>query len=439
MAIGLSCLCYFASLIISSRYLRVRAFIALAAAALLTFPNNLFYKAGVGHTNFFTLYYVPCIALIFLWACEDFPRVTLRSTAGAALAAFLFGLLFATGYYAAWMFGLTIFIAACAAGWLLRRDIPPYFRGHRRPIASLTLAAAVGFGLGLIPFLAIYLPALTIAPPRSYPQVIALAPTPIDLINVSRWNLVWGWLVERVQSDPNTERAMAVTPGIAASFLVLTLWIIGRTRVQGAMKSQAVFAIACAAVFLGSWLLTARIARVSAFWVLYQIVPGAGAIRASGRVQLVVHQWVVFGLAALLEQWIASASTAKRARTVLLSAALLVFAFVEQISLFNTTLPRAQELARLAQVPRPPLECRAFFLEPNQENAIRLGQDAMWIALATGVPTLNGALGYAPPGWRSVVAGPDYHATMREWIERTRLREQVCIYDPDQRRWSLFR
>jgi hypothetical protein len=63
LLVVLSLVCFVASLVIATRYLQVRAWIALCAAGLVTFANNLSIKAGVGHTNFLLLYYVPCIIM----------------------------------------------------------------------------------------------------------------------------------------------------------------------------------------------------------------------------------------------------------------------------------------------------------------------------------------------------------------------------------------
>ncbi|MGB7013205.1 MAG: hypothetical protein WBD97_22755 [Pseudolabrys sp.] len=56
LLVVLSLVCFVACLVIATRYLQVRAWIALCAAGLVTFANNLFIKAGVSHTNFLLLY-----------------------------------------------------------------------------------------------------------------------------------------------------------------------------------------------------------------------------------------------------------------------------------------------------------------------------------------------------------------------------------------------
>ena len=98
-AIVLSLFCFLASLIIGTRYLRLRLTFAIAASVLVTFPNNLLFKTATAHINFFALYYVPCILLLALWGVEDFPRVSRWSPMRVGLAAALFALLFSTGYY----------------------------------------------------------------------------------------------------------------------------------------------------------------------------------------------------------------------------------------------------------------------------------------------------------------------------------------------------
>jgi hypothetical protein len=76
LAIPLSLCCFFASLIVCRRHLRLGPGISICAPTLITFPNNLMFKTAEAHPNFFGLYYVPCIVLLTLWAVDDFPRPT---------------------------------------------------------------------------------------------------------------------------------------------------------------------------------------------------------------------------------------------------------------------------------------------------------------------------------------------------------------------------
>jgi len=51
-AMVLSFLCFLASLVICMRYLRLRVTLAICAAALITFPNNLMFKMDLAHLHF---------------------------------------------------------------------------------------------------------------------------------------------------------------------------------------------------------------------------------------------------------------------------------------------------------------------------------------------------------------------------------------------------
>ncbi|MGC2776673.1 MAG: hypothetical protein WA418_13690, partial [Bradyrhizobium sp.] len=441
VTIALSLVCFAASLVVGVRYLKLRPALAIAAAVLVTFPNNLYLKAG-GHLQFFALYYIPPIVLLALWGLEDFPRVTMRALVRIAAAALLFALLFATAYYVAWLFALTLLIAACAAAILLRRDVVAFTRAHRKPIAIMLAVAGAAFAVGLVPFALIYGPVLPIVSGRSFWEYRLYAPLPKDMINVGTGNLVWGWLMERLLSERGGEFNVAVTPGMTAILLVLALRLRAQGT-QGAMAWQRLLVVTCIVVWFMAWVLTVRIGNVSGFRILFQLVPGATAIRVGGRIQLLVNAWVVVGLTLVLERWLASAPVHLLRGRQLIAAALVAFCLIEQIGVMNNAnMQRARDLAILAAVPEPPRDCRAFLIDRPLQNSIidNLGDaaDAMWIAHKTGLPTLNGQSGWFPTGWKLIEPTVDYESAARAWIAQTGLKEQVCLYDRPSRTWTKF-
>jgi hypothetical protein len=436
----LSFFCFVASLIVGTRYLRLRPVIAICAALLVTFPNNLLFKTVVAHSNFFALYYVPCIVLLALWGVEDFPRITFWSLARVGLAAALFGLLFATVYYVAWMFALTALIALCAAGVLLRRDVIAYARHYLEPARALVGAAIVGFSIGAVAVALIYVPVLSIVPGRTFRDYIGFAPFPRDAINVGDWNLVWGWLVGRILGDGGIERTLAVTPGVTAILLALAYRTRRDANPQGTTSWQPTFVAVCVAVLAVAWLATARIGTFSLFWLLQQLLPGASAIRVGGRIQLLVNLWVVAGLAVATQYWIDTGPAARQRYRKWIAGALLGFCLVEQINLHPPGLRRSEEFAWLQTVPNPPSGCQAFLLRVANQPANYLDEnDAMWIALKTGLPTLNGSSGWSPPGWRLEDPKLDYVEAARQWIAKNNLEQQVCVFDRSAKSWAVFR
>lgn len=442
-AVVLSALCFASTFIILARYLRIRPLVALGGAVLITFPNNLYFKTQFGHLNFFALYYIPCIALLAVWAVEKFPDVRPWAILRVAAAASLYGLLFSTGYYTAWLFALTALTAMVVVGIALRSEVTGFIESKARPLAILLGAGAAGLAIGLIPFHVIYGPVVQLFPSRPFSEYIAYAPMPKDLVNVTAWNAIWGWLVERllgIARASSVEQALAVTPGTTLIFFMFARAALSDKATDRAeSRWTRLFTLCCVVIFAAGWLLTLKIGTFSAFWVLFHVFPGAGAIRTGDRVQLFVNIWVVSGLVLLIDRWIDSAQSAPRNRRHMLAGAILLFCVVEQVNFYESGVVRTAELAGLNAVPAPPEACRSFLLRAFAEHSGQvLEVDAMWISWKTGLPTLNDRSGWAPPGWHLSDPTANYLAAARQWIAQNGLAEQVCLYDQGSRRWSPF-
>lgn len=296
---------------------------------------------------------------------------------------------------------------------------------------------AIAFAVAFVPFVLIYVPVRSIAPLRSYQEYLLFAPLPGDIVNVSSWNLLWGWLAGLMRLRQGSETMLAVTPGMTVLFLVFAFVL--RKGVLGSGPWQIVFIACGVAVWALGWLLTLRIGTVSGFWLVRYLVPGATGIRAGMRLQLIANLWIALDLAVSLEYWLRTASTGQLGRRNVIAGGVLLFCLIEQVNLMNNSrLPRTRELAFLAAVPIPPAECHAFFIDAPRPPDYLDQTDAMWISLRAGLPTLNGLAGWFPPGWDFIGAVDNFDAA-RRWITHTGLREQVCMYDRATRQWSLFK
>jgi hypothetical protein len=293
--------------------------------------------------------------------------------------------------------------------------------------------------VGIVPLLVIYLPALHDLSGRTFREYLSFAPFPKDLINVSETNLMWGWLVERLIGKVDHERVLAVTPVLTGIVLTLVIALRKARLPNGSVPWQLIVGVACIAVWALSWLLTFRIGTFSAFWIPYQIVPGGVAIRAGGRIQLLVHLWMATGLAVLLHYWITTAPSGRLRARQTIAGVILAVCLVEQINLQPAELSRRAELARLAAVPAPPQACEVFVVDAGPPVDISLKEvDAMWIAIQVGLPTINGNSGWAPPGWRLDDKKMRYDQAVLQWIAQAEVTQQLCLYQRDARRWSLL-
>jgi len=342
--------------------------LAICGAALATFPNNLYYKVNSGHLQFFAVYYIPPIILLVLWSLRSFPRVRARSIAGIVIASALLGLLFSTGYYSAWMLGFTGLVALAVFGMDQHRSILSYVKSNARSVFAVLGVAVLAFAVALIPFAIIYLPTIHTFPERPFQEYLLRAPVIGDMVNVSGSNFLWGplvrWLLGEDQAA-NPEHALAVTPGMTFIFFAFACAAI-RGRVGSREDAPGIrwFALVAVLVFAGIWVLTLKVGKFSGFWIVFQVLPGAGAIRAGARAQLLVGFWVVAALVFLIDRWVRGASAASWSQRRTIAIAALGFCIVEQVNVSHGTLSRSAERAMLNAVPALPTECESFLVKP---------------------------------------------------------------------------
>ena len=110
------------------RRLDVAVPLASLAALIFTFANNLYLKSG--HFQHFTVYYIPVIAYCGLLAVSEVHQRPARSYLLGAFAAGLYGLLFSTGYYMAWFFGLGLLIFTPIAVCIAWPQLRAWWRKH---------------------------------------------------------------------------------------------------------------------------------------------------------------------------------------------------------------------------------------------------------------------------------------------------------------------
>jgi hypothetical protein len=131
----------------------------------------------------------------------------------------------------------------------------------------------------------------------------------------------------------------------------------------------------------------------SLYALVFPILPAAGAVRVPGRVVLLLLLPASVGLALLLQ----------RRPTLPIALAVLLVCLAEQ-GRTTPTYDRHDSRARIEAVAaRVPPDAGAFFAYRTMRarDWLLLGThlDAMWAALETGVPTVNGWSGRFPPGW----------------------------------------
>jgi hypothetical protein len=303
----------------------------------------------------------------------------------------------------------------------------------------------VGFAVGIIPFLATYLPVASKMGTRNYAYALSFAAKWNDVVNVGTGNRMWGSLFQHLWSAPSPasyEVSYAVTPVLLVTVVTgggVVAWAVITRRTRLTPMLRLTLALCCTTVLLtvlpiDTWL--------GSGWALVWHVPGATAIRAIDRVQVANDLVTALALVALAAQ--ANRHWGRLRRSVALRAvgiALLCVIAVEQVNtMAGSQLRRSVQEATLAAVPRVPSGCTSFFVIDSKHNTMLFYEfqtEAMLISQRIGIPTLNGYSGDEPPGWGLLFPnGGSYTIFVRQWEDAHGLTTGVCELDLGTMAWN---
>jgi hypothetical protein len=412
---------------------------ALAFGLIFTFSNALWIHTG--STQLCGVYLVPAILLIglFGWraigAGHRWRAAILGGTTGL-----LWALLLYSTYYIGWFATLGIGVAGVllllVGGRPLIRRAASGVRAAWVPIAW----GLSGFALGLIPFLLTYLP---VRHPTSYSDAMAYSESLRDLGNVGPGNVFWSHLLGPVLGTRLSiyEQSYAVTPFVIVLTLAgaaMAIWLIWSGRRSRCSLAGMTLALAGAAMVLAVLPLHSRFGTP---WAMVWHLPGASAMRAIDRIQLITGLLAALALAAAARDASVLLGTWRRPSTWKLGALLLLgVAVVEQLNTSPTSFVNRVAQVNLVRAAKPPpVGCRTFFVVnstgplPYFEYQI----DAMLVSQKLSVPTINGYTGYFPPGWGLLYpSAPTYTASVLDWATAHGLTAGLCRLDLATMRWS---
>ncbi len=436
---------YAATIWLLRRVVGVGAPIAVAGALMFAFSNINALK--IGHSQLYAAAFVP-LAIGWSW------RATARLADGgtflraATPVAILLPLLLFTSYYVGWF--TCLFIATWALSLLATKALtdpgaPTAFvlRAYDRRFALAGLALV--FAIALLPFILTYLPVFRDIGGRNWDEVKLSLPSMVDLINVGPYNYAWGWLAQYLV-PPNRplahEQWLGLPLLLMASFVTVQVWLTGRVvravRFGNTMsnREQAIFALGIATFV--SWALMLEIGSASLWRIAFALLPGAGAIRAVFRYQVVLHLVVIVVVAIGLNH--AYRLPKLRPVVVIALAALLA----EQLTEYRSRFYVGETIRRLAALQSPPAECRYFLIEKGRDGddrpAFHLQMEAIVIAQRTGIPTINGYSANLPPFWGAAltdVRAPGYADAALTWLSHNNLHVGLCLLDIQSGTWRM--
>ncbi|NVO16306.1 MAG: hypothetical protein HXX10_19940 [Rhodoplanes sp.] len=411
---------------------------SVTGASLFAFANMMAVK--IGHAQGVCAMLLPVVILL-VWYAVAASRPVGTILAGAA--GLLLGLVFFTAYHTGWFavsFTLAVFVIHLGLGGSarLRAVAATVFVRH----AHLTLGFAVGLGIGLVPFLAAYLPMLRAGKAYGFDAVVLYAPRFADIVNTGHGNVAWGMLltaagIAAVAGRPLVEVELGYTPLVFATVCVaVAVCTVRWFRGRGGRRDDVALALGLALV--GYWLMQLDYFGFRPWSLVWTLVPGSIGVRTTFRSQLVVNLAACLLVAFAIDRLARPALRRAGPAGIIVLAVLLVG---EQV---NRSAPsrfwRSEQTAWLATVPPPPAGCRAFYLSPQPQGGPdwwRLQSDAMILSAAWRLPTLNGNASQWPDGWQlDDPADPRYPDRVRAWIARHHITGPLCGLALDSKTWS---
>lgn len=210
-------------------------------------------------------------------------------------------------------------------------------------------------------------------------------PVPMSWLLMGPGNLAWGWVngLEPFRGLHRYTQSNGIGPVTTAVCLVGL--VLGRRAPGVRLLLLATGTVALCATMFGD---------VSAWRWVQAHVPGGSAIRSVGRIGMIVMPLAALGIALGVDR--------VAARWHRLGAAVLVAAVLaEQLHPVSVVDKHAVCAHIDAIAERVDPDCEAFFLVCTEITPHTLTNDeAIWAALRSGRPTVNGHSGNNPPGWR---------------------------------------
>jgi hypothetical protein len=406
----------------------------LTAAGAYVFAFGLIRADHLTHQHLMVQYFSP-FAVWYAWAFLREPTAR-RWALLIALSAWQVLASLHLGWFL--LFGLLIFV-----GWGFAVEAGSWGRvwgfARRRPVATLLplLAAAVIVGL--------YARNFYVGTPgkRAYWEAAMYGPYPDGWLMATPGSL-WADHLTWRDRDEFPEKALFQGFTVYGVFLAAG-WYAWRRRFPG--RGLVLAGVGTAAVLM--LCVTRWGYDVSLWFLIHQVVPGANAFRAIGRIAFAAYMFGLIGGLVGVQAFLNERMTSSRARVVLfvLIAGLMI---AEQVRPFPESFDKRAEFFDRAHALSTHMAGAdvAYVIDDESMPDFRHNIAAMWAGLWAKVPVMNGFSGTWPidyPGMADRptveelvrVLGPNWRGRLAviEWGPpiRRRVYEVQPGGDPDQR------
>ncbi|MGB5771606.1 MAG: hypothetical protein WBM32_17315, partial [Crocosphaera sp.] len=386
--IAVTILCFVSFAFLMYRY-RVNPVLGALGAFLFAFSMPRI--AQLTHQQLLPQFFTPLVFLV-LW---DF--VKQPTTKRLILLLLLIYLQVLSGIYLGWflIFSLLIFFPIV---YLLdseaRHKAWTYGRQDWKAIIGTTVSWLFLMLITLRP----YLQAKVVFGDRPYSEVDAMLPRINSWFSVPSGS-IWSSLLNWTAKDLPIAHEHYL---FAGSILILLTGLSVYTLLfcKKALSIQRYLLVqVCLLVFVSIFVLSFRMPSGFSLWrIVYEIVPGATAIRAVTRIWTIAYFYLLVAVIICVDSLLRTVITKKRLYLLIISL-FCVIGISEQI-IFNLPsyekAPFAGEILELSQVMKKDCSLSYTFFD-NRKPFYQAQLSAMWAGIKTNTPVINGYSGQSPP------------------------------------------
>lgn len=363
-----------------------------STVAVIVFSFSSFYAFCSSNVQFFAFSVVPFVCIM----CHKWfdKREQKKRFIYGALACMTIVMLFYTAFYVGFLSSLCLGIAfVVSVLYMLFTEKKDFLLLIKKYLVEF-LVYIIGMAILMVPFIMIYLPSLQSSGGRLWEEVYWSLPNITEIVGIEEG--IPSILFHRVV--------------IIVILVLAVIYIVRCIRRKKSAKEINILIIASLILFM----IFTRCGNYSLWYLFFRFVPGAGALRALFRAQIIVYLAYGILLAYLIDE---VHVVFKYLGSVVLAGAVLISIYYSPVI---TTWSISEEMAYIGDVSSPPEDCKVLYvIDSKREENIDAEKhlDGVMLAQRFDLKTINGYSGLVPPNYN--VSYADINKTVKEWCKNS--------------------
>lgn len=402
------CILNFVSFAALLQYLRIHPILVALGSFLFSFSMPRL--AQLGHQQLLPQFFTPVAFLVLL---KFIKNPNLKSL---VLLLTLTYLQILSGIYLGWffVFSFPVFLAVLSIIDLqARKRLLSFSRRFFKQLLTISIFWISLVLLTLLPYLS--LPEELSS--RSYADVDIYLPRLVSWLSAPPGSLWYPFLNPFSGNLPAPNESYLFPGFVVICIALLSLITFFRSKLTLNSERTVLFK-ACIITFLLIFCISLRLPNGFSLWrLIYELIPGASAIRGVSRIWLVAYLYLFVGLLVYFDSWTRRNFLSRKVTTLTL-ALVLVTAISEQITLNLASFEKSyfyQSVHEVRQLSKN--RCDAIYMYRDRTRPNYVSQlIAMFAGIEANVPVVNGYSGFSPPNYISSTESMSFLEVIN-WLE----------------------